>query len=109
MIGGYVENFSSVSHWCRYRLFPKSDLDLGLFSPAPYHFRTKANYQEALGKKEAEQTHWEGVKCNSEFNSLSFSRVASPGLPPCLGHDLFEGVVKVDLSIFLEYFVKGKK
>ena len=28
IISGYVENFSNVSHWCRYCLFPKSDLGL---------------------------------------------------------------------------------
>lgn len=50
-----------------------------------------------------------GVKCNSVFNSLTFFHVCQPGLPPCIGHDLFEGVVASDLAIYLTHFVKVKK
>lgn len=50
-----------------------------------------------------------GVKCNSVFNSLTFFHVCQPGLPPCIGHDLFEGVVASDLAIYLIHFVKVKK
>ena len=30
-------------------------------------------------------------------------------MPPCRGHDLFEGVVQYDLALFLNYLVKMKK
>lgn len=40
------------------------------------------------------------------FNSPKYFHVAQPGLPPCIGHDLFEGVIAVDLAIFLAHFVK---
>lgn len=36
-------------------------------------------------------------------------RACQPGLPPCIGHDFFEGVVAYDLSIYIQYFVKVKK
>lgn len=42
------------------------------------------------------------------FNTLKFSHVCQAGLPPCLGHDLFEGVVAYDLAIYLRYFIKVK-
>jgi len=48
-----------------------------------------------------------GLKFDSIFNSLKYFHVAQPGLPPCIGHDLFE-VVAIDLAIFLEFFVKRK-
>ncbi|KAJ8050604.1 hypothetical protein HOLleu_03868 [Holothuria leucospilota] len=35
--------------------------------------------------------------------------LGSPGLPPCLAHDIFEGVVQYDLALFINYFVKTKK
>ena len=108
MIGGYVENFSTCSHWCRYCLFPKDDLNAGLVIPRSYAARTKENYEKALSEK-GEESHYQGVKYNSVFNSLSYFHVTTPGLPPCLGHDLFEGIVKVDLHLFLEYFVHEKK
>lgn len=45
-----------------------------------------------------------GVKCNSVFNSLIFFHVCQPGLPPCIGHDLFEGVVSSDLVKVKKFF-----
>jgi hypothetical protein len=35
--------------------------------------------------------------------------VCAPALPPCLGHDLFEGVIPPDLTLCIKYFVKKKK
>ncbi|KAI4879969.1 hypothetical protein NFI96_025844 [Prochilodus magdalenae] len=32
-----------------------------------------------------------------------------PGLPPCLGHDIFEGVLSCDVALYLKYFIKKKK
>lgn len=32
-----------------------------------------------------------------------------PGLPPCLGHDIFEGILSYDLALYLKYFIKQKK
>jgi len=32
--------------------------------------------------------------------------VASLGLPPCLGHDLFEGIVTYDMMLVKQYFVR---
>ena len=30
-------------------------------------------------------------------------------MPPCLGHDLFEGVVQYDLALYVNFLVKVKK
>lgn len=32
-----------------------------------------------------------------------------PGLPPCLGHDIFKVILSYDLTLFLKYFIKQKK
>lgn len=50
--------------------------------------------------------HYEGIKFNSVFKKLDHFHVCNPGLPPCLGHDLFEEVVTYDLKIYIDYFVK---
>lgn len=50
-----------------------------------------------------------GVKFDSLFNGLKYFHVCQPGLPPCIGHDIFEGVVAYDLSIYIQYFVQVKK
>ena len=49
------------------------------------------------------------MKFDSVFNSLLYFHVCQPGLPPCIGHDLFEGIVAYDLAIYLKYFVKEKR
>lgn len=49
-----------------------------------------------------------GIKYNSAFNQLNFYHVCLPGLPPCLGHDVFEGVLAYDLKLFIDYFVEEK-
>ena len=50
-----------------------------------------------------------GIKFDSVFNSLSTFHVCTPGLPPCLGHDLFEGVVKHDVKLILDHLIKDKQ
>lgn len=43
------------------------------------------------------------------FNKLSFFHVCKPGLPPCIGHDLFEGIVASDLALYIQHLVKVNK
>jgi hypothetical protein len=45
----------------------------------------------------------------SIFNSLHYFHVSQPGLPPCLAHDLFEGVVACNLALMIHYFVHTVK
>lgn len=49
-----------------------------------------------------------GVKQDSPFNKLGHFHVCQPGLPPCLGHDLFQGVVSYDLALFVNRLVEEK-
>lgn len=48
------------------------------------------------------------VKFDSIFNELTYFHVCHPGLLPCLGHDLFEGIVSTDLALYLNYLVIKK-
>lgn len=50
-----------------------------------------------------------GIKADSIFNRLVYYHVCQPGLPPCLAHDLFEGVVDYDLSLCLHFLVTTRK
>jgi hypothetical protein len=49
------------------------------------------------------------VKSYSSFNRLKHFHVCAPGLPPCLGHDLFESVVGVDLFLYINQTVNALK
>lgn len=49
-----------------------------------------------------------GNKFDSKFNNLNF-HVCQPGQPPCLGHDLFEGVVSYNLALYIRQFITKQK
>lgn len=51
----------------------------------------------------------QGIKSNSVLNKLTHFHVCAPGLPPCLAHDLFEGIVDYDLAMYLQFLVKTRK
>ena len=65
----------------------------------------------ASEEKNAEQSgsHVKGVKFNSPFNTIPLFHVTTPSLPPCIEHDLHEGVVSHDLMRCLGYFCEIKK
>ena len=44
-------------------------------------------------------------KLYSPFSQLSFYHVCSSGLPPCIAHDLFKGIVSYDLMLYIRYFI----
>ena len=72
--------------------------------------RSISNYNAAVQEVEiTDANDCYGNKFNSIFIQLEYFHVCLPGLPPCLGHDLFEGVISYDLALFLKYFIKTKK
>ncbi|KAG1673613.1 Zinc finger protein ZXDC [Nymphon striatum] len=111
-IGGFVENFSTVPNFCRYCLVTHGD-----FAENPNNsgeLRTIENYKRALDQLQTARNppnanHVQGIKFNSLFNEMDFFHVCPTGLPPCLGHDLFEGVVNYDVALFVQYYIKEKK
>ena len=52
--------------------------------------------------------HHNGVKFSSILNELKFFHVSESGLPPCIAHDLFEGIVENDIQLALKEFEKKK-
>jgi hypothetical protein len=108
-IGGFVENFSTCDYICRYCDCSRSDwIADGTVQGC---FRTKQSYCAAIDTltKTPECTEHHRIKAQSVFNSLQYFHVCQPGLPPCLAHDLFEGVVAYDLALMIRYFVRTVK
>ncbi|KAG7472949.1 hypothetical protein JOB18_038124 [Solea senegalensis] len=107
-IGGFTEHFSRSQYFCRYCLMTRSQFqgdDPNLCGPQ----RTAENYDAAVERLQTEDTpDVEGVKRKSVFNSLKYFNVCQPGLPPCLGHDIFEGVLSYDVALYQKYFIKKK-
>ena len=104
-VGGFVENFSANIQSCRFCLINKDGIqekqDFCLW-------RTPENYYKAL-KSIPEGSHNQGIKFDSLFNALDSYHCCAPGLPPCIAHDLLEGIVSYDLYLFISHFVKVKK
>ena len=102
-LGGFCTNFNA-SHFCRYCLITKSDFNRDCVAIGPC--RSQSSYDCAVGKqKETAVLHYQGVKRNSVFNELTYFHVCAPGLPPCLAHDLLEGIVQYDMTLYLNYFM----
>ena len=100
-IGGFFESFFS-SHFCRYCLISRSDFLTSCLSTG--ESRTVENYGvDVQNAANCGGSH--GVKCDSVLNKLAHYHVSAPGLPPCLGHDLFEGVVDLDLFLYIRHMI----
>lgn len=107
-IGGFTENFSTSKYFCRYCEITRHDFnhDPNVCGPQ----RNPENYEAAVRQLQEEDIQEvKGIKVNSVFNDLKSFHVCQSGLPPCLGHDLFEGVLSYDVALFLKYFIKTKK
>lgn len=106
-IGGFSENFSTNKDFCLYCLidrdtFRQQSLNLGLK-------RTNRNYAHSVDQlTTTDQCMVDGIKFNSVLNSLNDFHVCG-GLPPCLGHDLFEGIVANDLAVYIKHLVTVEK
>lgn len=108
-IGGFTENFSSATHSCRYCLVHKREMFSENFHLQHFEPRNKENYNNTLKVISDLNIHsLNGIKFNSIFNELKHFHVCQPGLPPCLGHDLFEGVISFDLFLFVKRLVEEK-
>lgn len=109
MIGGFLENFTG-NYFCRYCLATKECLETGLCLPGEFTQRTPVNYDAAVNYIQCHNVdNFEGIKQQSPLHTIPGFHVCAPSLPPCLGHDLFEGVVPADLTLCLRYFVLEKK
>ncbi|XP_070384754.1 uncharacterized protein [Dermacentor albipictus] len=98
-IGGFVENFSRASYTCRFCVTTMQDFK----DDKPAELKTVSSYTEAA--THAKRNEADFMEHDSPFNKLSTFHVCLPGLPPFLGHDLFEGVIDYDLALMIKHFV----
>lgn len=101
-IGGYTQNFSTSKYFCRYCEVQRDQLEN---VSQCFPLQTVDTYKEAVQLlQQSDVNEVKCIYCDSAFNSLKYFHVCQPGLPPFIGHDLFEGVVAYDLAIYLRYF-----
>ncbi|XP_040356974.1 uncharacterized protein LOC120840351 isoform X1 [Ixodes scapularis] len=107
-IGGFTENFSSSKYFCRFCEVSRAEFEKDAEVIAQK--RTVDSYKACLAYLEQNPCERErhGVTCDSPFNILQDFHVCKSGLPPCVGHDILEGIVRYDLALYVRYFVKTK-
>ena len=71
-------------------------------------FRTVEMYNADAVIAESSGCHQGGVKFSSPLNNLRHYHVCQPGLPPCLAHDVFEGVIAFDMVLLIKHYISKK-
>ncbi|KAJ8041305.1 hypothetical protein HOLleu_12090 [Holothuria leucospilota] len=106
-IGGFNESFSGF-RICRFCMCTSEELSRAT-PPNNFIERTPSSYnaQLQLIKDDDHMKTTYGLRKNSPFNCLRYFHVTE-GLPPDLGHDLFEGVCPEIISKVLSYFIAEK-
>lgn len=92
-IGGFLESFSLKNYFCRFCY--AHDISKLNFTEKNVSLRTKDSYEI-------------DVNIIQTLNELNFFHVCNPGLPPCIAHDLFEGIVQYDLMLALDLIISKK-
>jgi len=102
-IGDFTENFNS-EYFCRF-----CDITQNQFQ-SKYTCtninRNSNNYNLCVTQARKIMKVVKGIKHDSPLNKLNYFHICNPGLPPCIAHDLFEGIVPCDLMYCIKYFVK---
>lgn len=71
--------------------------------------RTPQSYEDDLNSMEVNgKPIFKGIKSNCLFNDVGDFHCCMPALPPCLAHDLYEGVLDYDIGIYITYFIEKK-
>lgn len=106
-IGGYLENFTG-NYYCRFCEATKKMVEENPSCTLP--FRTPEQYDEVIGQLDPENPddYKKGIRKESVLNKIPNFHVCNPGQPPCIGHDVLEGVAKNDFGLFLRYFINVK-
>jgi uncharacterized C2H2 Zn-finger protein len=111
-IGGLTENFSTANYICRYCYTTKENLKN--FDYSVKEERTIATHARDLNQlqclnQDSKTNSYNGVKHDSILNGLKYFHTCQLGLPPCIAHDLFEGVIQFDLILIIHHFAAKKK
>lgn len=105
-IAGFIESFSGV-YFCRFCTGERSDIQDKAVQSGHFNFRTKDLHETHVQFARENSTICCGVKRECFFTkNLSHFHVTR-GYPPDIVHDLFEGVVPVEIALCIsEIFSK---
>ena len=107
---GHLESFGpNVSYCCRFCLIKGEDLrsnKIESINDESHKKRDPNDYENALAELEATgKSSVRGIKDRCIFNAIYNFHCAAPAMAPCVGHDLFEGIVQYDMKLMIQYFI----
>lgn len=108
-LGGFVESFSS-SHFCRFCIADRSEIQCHEVAEAMFPQRTESNYalHVEVAMSDAAEAHHFRIKDKCPISeTLRYFHVTS-GYPPDALHDLLEGIVPLELALCLDVFMRKK-
>lgn len=106
-IGGFVESFSG-DYFCRFCTGKKSEIQSEYVQSGTFSLRTKEIHEEHIESAKQNGNSCCGVKTNCVFSEhLAYFHVTK-GYPPDIAHDLFEGVIPVELAYCLGLLISKK-
>lgn len=106
-IGSFCTNFGSSEYCCRFCEITKTEFRNNILEMK--ELRTVESYKQCVLEVERTGRKVRGIQFDSVLNELIHYHVGKPGgLPPCIGHDLFEGIVAYDLRLMIIYFIRNK-
>lgn len=100
-----IENFSTSKYFCRFCYITNTEFQLDCSKR--HKLRDKLSYDiDIANLVDESSSDSRGLKGKSVLNTSSIYHTNNPGLPPCIAHDLFEGIVTYDLYLILREMIR---
>jgi len=96
-VAGFMQSFS-VEYYCRFCTGKSSDIQLHSVASGAFSLRTKELHQAHVKQAQDTGTFCYGVKNECVFTKNLSNFHVIFGYPPDLAHDLFEGIIPVELA-----------
>lgn len=106
-LGGFVESFSG-GFICRFCTAQKHEIQTHSVSSGAFRLRTKECHEEHVKCAGETSTHCFGVKGPCVLTQHLSHFQVTKGYPPDIVHDIFEGVVPVELACCLSVLISNK-
>ena len=94
-ISGFIQRFRTEDYFCRTCYI--KDFNDDLFKK--HEMKTKTEHNSDIKIAIDTETIYKGVSSSSALKSSNNFHVMNPGLPPCMAHDVYKGIVKHDFAL----------
>jgi hypothetical protein len=111
-IGGFLKSFR-CDYFCRYCEITRDEFKNNAICVHP--LRTEESHDKILSELQAISAadvkikSVRGVRENCAFHKLIGFHICHPRLVCCIGHDLFEGVIDIDVPLIMKHILNTEK